>query len=143
MKNDYLIVHKSILSGNFDAIIEARNLIQNANMSVSDACKKVGISRCTFYKYKDFVFVPKNDFGKHAIIALKLLNEKGVLSNVINYISGCHCNIITINQEMPINNIAFVTISLDIIDLELETNEFLKAIKTLNGVKSAELIAIE
>ena len=143
MKNDYLIVHKSILSGNFDAIIEARNLIQNTNMSVSDACKKVGISRCTFYKYKDSVFVPKNDFGKHAIIALKLLNEKGVLSNVINYISSCFCNIITINQEMPVNNIAFVTISLDVIDLELEINEFLKAIKTLNGVKSVELIAIE
>ena len=74
---------------------------------------------------------------------MKLANEKGILSNIINYISSCHCNIITINQEMPINNIAFVTISLDIIDLELEINEFLKAIKTLNGVKSAELIAVE
>ena len=143
MKNDYLIVHKSILSGNFDAIIEARNLIQNTNISVSDACKKVGISRCTFYKYKDSVFLPKNDFGKNAVIAMKLANEKGVLSNVINYISSCYCNIITINQEMPINNIAFVTVSIDVIDLELEINDFLKAIKELNGVKSAELIAIE
>ena len=143
MKNDYLIVHKSILSGNFDAIIEARNLIQNTNISVSDACKKVGISRCTFYKYKDSVFVPKNDFGKNAVIAMKLANEKGILSNIINYISSCHCNIITINQEMPINNIAFVTVSLDVIDLELEINDFLKAIKELNGVKSAELIAVE
>ena len=143
MRNDFLIVHKSILPENFDQVIEARELIQNSGESVSDACRKVGISRSTFYKYKDYVFTPQKDFGKKAIIAMRLDNYKGVLSNVINYISSCFCNIITINQEMPVNNIAFVTISLDVIDLELEINEFLKAIKSLNGVKSVELIAIE
>ena len=143
MKNDFLIVHKSILPDNFIAVIEARNMIQNNNMSVSEACKKVGISRCTFYKYKDFVFIPKNDFGKHAIIAMKLLNEKGVLSNVINFISSNGCNIITINQEMPISNAAFVTISLDVIELSMPIDEFLKTIEDLDGVKTVELIAIE
>jgi len=143
MKNDYLIVHKSILPDNYSAVIEARNLIQNNNLSVSEACKSVGISRCTFYKYKDYVFIPKNDFGKNAVIAMKLDNKKGILSSVINFISANGCNIITISQEMPISNTAFVTISLDVLDLELPIDAFLKTIEDLDGVKTVELIAIE
>lgn len=143
MKNDYLIVHKSILPENYENVIEARNLIQNTDISVSDACRKVGISRCTFYKYKDHIFMPKNDFGKNAVIAMRLDNEKGILSNIINTISSSGCNILTICQNMPINNTAFVTISLDVVELELSINKFLSAIGDLNGVKNVELIAIE
>ncbi len=143
MKNNYLIVHKSILPSYFDAVLEARNLIQNNNLSVSDACKSVGISRCTFYKYKDYIFIPKSDLGKNAVIALKLNNQKGILSNVLNFISSNSCNIITINQEMPISNTAFVTISLDILDMNLSMDEFLKSIEKIEGVKTVELIAIE
>ena len=68
MKSDFLIVHKKVLPENFTAVIEVRDLIQNSNLSVSEACKKVGISRCTFYKYKDYVFTPQQELGKKAII---------------------------------------------------------------------------
>ena len=143
MKNDFLIVHKSILPENLDAVIEARELIQNSNKSVSEACKEVGISRSTFYKYKDYVFTPQQELGKRAIIGLKLENYKGVLSNTLNYIANHNCNILAINQEMPINNTAFVTITMDVIDLQISYDDFLGKIKELNGVRTAELIAIE
>ena len=143
MKNDFLIVHKSILPENLDAVIEARILIQDYNKSVSDASKEVGISRSTFYKYKDYVFSPQQELGKKAIIGMKLDDLKGVLSNTLNYIANHNCNILAINQEMPINNTAFVTLTIDVIGLEVSYDEFLTKIRDLNGVKTAELIAIE
>ena len=87
MKNNFLIIDKRILPDNYNAVIEARNLINSAKMSVSDACLKVGISRCTFYKYKDYVFVPQQDLGKKAIITMRLENRKGILSSVLNSLS--------------------------------------------------------
>lgn len=143
MRNDFLIVHKSILPENFDQVIEARELIQNFGESVSDACRKVGISRSTFYKYKDYVFTPQKDFGKKAIIAMRLDNYKGVLSNVLNHIASHSCNILAINQEMPINNTAYVTVTMDVIDLKISYDDLLNSIKQLYGVKTVELIAIE
>ena len=143
MKNDYLIVDKKILPDNYNAVIEARNLIENSKISVSDACLKVGISRCTFYKYKDYVFIPQRDLGKKAIITMRLENRKGILSAVLNSLSDYGCNILTINQTAPVNNIAFVTLSVDVIDLKDSVEEMLKETIKLDGVISNELISIE
>ena len=143
MKNDYLIVHKSILSGNFDAIIEARNLIQNTNMSVSDACKKVGISRCTFYKYKDKVFELSGDFGRKAILSFKVEHEKGVLSSILNSIAEYGGNVLTINQDMPIHNLAYVTITIDTNDLTVSVYELTGNLKKIQKIKDVSLVALE
>ena len=143
MKSDYLIVDKKILPDNFNAVIEARNLIENSKVSVSDACLKVGISRCTFYKYKDYVFVPQRDFGKKAIITMRLENKKGMLSAVLNDLSDFGCNILTINQTPPVNNIAFVTFSADVIDMKESVDDMLEEILKIEGVISSELISIE
>ena len=143
MKSDFLIVHKKVLPENFTAVIEARDLIQNSNLSVSEACKNVGISRCTFYKYKDYVFTPQQELGKKAISAMKLSDKKGILSRILNSVADYGCNIIAINQEMPVNETAFVTLTIDIIELEISMDKFLEAIKNLNGIKTIELIAME
>ena len=74
---------------------------------------------------------------------MKLDDLKGVLSNTLNYIANHNCNILAINQEMPINNTAFVTLTIYVIGLEVSYDEFLTKIRDLNGVKTAELIAIE
>ena len=65
MGKQYLIVSKEILPDYFDKVIEARNLLNNGKVKgVSEAVKMVGISRSTYYKYKDFVFTPsENSMG--------------------------------------------------------------------------------
>lgn len=143
MVKDFLIVHKSIVPKNVLLVIKAQKLIDEEKLSVSDACKKVDISRGTYYKYKECVYVPSHEFGKKAIFTFMLENNKGVLSNLLNYIASIGGNVLSINQEMPINGIAYVTLTIDVIDVLDGINTFLEEIKGLNGVRSAKLVAIE
>ena len=143
MKNDYLIVHKSILPEYYYQVIAARELILSGKYSVSDGCKEVGISRGTYYKYKDYVFKPTESFGKRALLGFHLMDEKGVLSNLLNAIANTNGKIISINQEMPMNKKAYVTIAINIIDVEMTTEEFVNSLEKINGVINVELIAVE
>ena len=143
MIKDFLIVHKEILPKNVLLVLKAQRLIDEDNLSVSDACKRVDISRGTFYKYKDLVFLPSGNFGKKAIFSFVLDNKKGVLSTLLNYIAERGGNILSINQEMPIHGIAYVTITIDVIEVIDELNTFIEETLKIGGVRSAKLLAIE
>lgn len=145
MLKKYLIVNKKILPDVYEKVIEARSLINDEDVKgISEAVKKVGISRSTYYKYKDYVFSPsENSIGRKAVISMMLKHEKGVLSDVLNNISLVKANILTINQSIPINGKASVNISLDISDMDNSMDEMILEIKKLKGVSSIRLIAIE
>ena len=100
MGKKYLIVSKEILPDYYEKVIEARNLLNDGKVKgISEAVKMVGISRSTYYKYKDYVFAPSdNSMGRKALISMMLDHKKGVLSEVINYLSSVDGNILTINQ---------------------------------------------
>lgn len=145
MLKKYLIVSKKILPDVYEKVIEARNLINNGNVKgISEAVKKVGISRSTYYKYKDYVFSPsENSIGRKAVITMMLRHEKGVLSNVLNYLSSVNANILTINQSIPINGKASVSVSLDISDITQSIDDAILDIKKIKGVSGIKLISIE
>lgn len=145
MKDKYLIVSKKILPDYYEKVIEARRMLElGKTKSVSEAVKMVGISRSTYYKYKDDVFLPCNStLGKKALVSLMLEHKRGVLSEVINYLSTVNGNIITINQNMPINNSASVIISLDISDINIPIEEIIVGLKDIEDVISAKLISLE
>ena len=70
----YYIVDSTILPDVLDKVIEARSLLQNGEVKqVSEAVKRVGISRGTYYKYKDYVFLPAQGMSERkAVISLML-----------------------------------------------------------------------
>ena len=145
MLDKYLIVSKEILPEVFDKVIEARTLInEGAVKGISEAVKKVGISRSTYYKYKDYIFSPsENTMGRKAVIGLMLRHKKGVLSDVLNLLSLEKVNILTINQSIPINDKASVNISLDISEMNISIEELILKLKDTNGVNSSKLLSIE
>src|SRR6056297_845640 len=145
MIKKYLIVNKKILPEVYEKVIEARKLInENSNINISEAVKKVGISRSTYYKYKDYVFSPsENSIGRMAVFSLMLSHKKGVLSKVINNISDHNANILTINQTIPINEKANVSLSLDISGIDISIDELVESIKEKEGVISVDLLSIE
>ena len=145
MTKKYLIVNKKILPDVYEKVIEARNLInENSNINISEAVKKVGISRSTYYKYKDYVFSPtENSIGRMAVLSLMLSHKKGILSQVINDISKHNANILTINQTIPINEKANVSLSLDISGVDIAVDEMIDNIKKIEGVVSVSLLSIE
>ncbi len=141
----YLIVSKEILPEVYDRVIEARNYINDGTAKgISEAVKMVGISRSTYYKYKDFVFSPSdNTTGRRAVIALMLRHKRGVLSEVLNILSSEKANIITMNQNIPINEKASVNISVDVSEMLISMDDLILKLKNNIEVISVKLLSIE
>ena len=145
MLKDYLIVEKSALPDYFLKVVEARRLLESgACQQVSGACEQVGISRSTYYKYKDKVLEPTRlTVGRKAVLMLMLDHESGVLSKVLNRLTGFAVNILTITQSLPIHDRASVTISMDISELSDTLDAMLEALSQVAGVESLRLVAVE
>lgn len=146
MQNNYLIVDKRILPDYYEKVVEARTMLRDgAVKEVSEAVRIVGISRSTYYKYKDYIFSPGTDDTacKKAVLSLMLGHEKGVLCEVLNELSALGGNILTITQSLPIQGRASVVISLDMSHMNIEVQELLDRLGKLRQVSSIKLLAIE
>ena len=142
MGSEYLIIEKSILPEYFSLVIKAKGLVENEKMSVSDACKTVGISRNTFYKYKDKIFIASKSYGRRAVVSLKTADEKGVLSKIVSAVYSFNGNVISINQAEPINGVAVITLAVDLSEMG-DVSELIKKLINIEFVKSANIVAIE
>ena len=144
MVNDFLIVSKKILPDYLDKVLEARQLLEsNQCRSVSEAVHQAGISRSTYYKYKDFVFSPSESTGRKFILSIAVADNPGNLSMVLDILRQRNTNIVTIHQDMPIHHIAYIIITLDGSKMDCSIEQLLTELKGLDGVQSAQLIAME
>ena len=83
MLSNYLIVHKSILPDYYEKVLEARRLMTSGKVKeVSQAVKQVGISRSTYYKYKDYLFEPSEIAGGRKAVLSMLLDHTPGVDNV-------------------------------------------------------------
>ena len=104
----------------------------------------VGISRSTYYKYKDYILEPiRISDGRKAVISMLLSHETGILSHVLSVISQAGASILTITQSLPVHGNASVTITLDISAMPATITNLLKDIDDCQGVENAKLIAID
>ena len=145
MNSKYLLVDKKILPSYYEKVIEARSLLSSGKIKdVSEAVREVGISRSTYYKYKDYIFTTNTDTdGRKAIISFTLSHKPGILSEVLAKLSERGANILTITQNLPINSRAHVVMTLDISCLALELEDLLKEINSINKVSGTKLISVE
>ncbi len=145
MLENYLIVHKSILPDYYEAVLKAKHLLEEGGAdNVMQATKMVGISRSTFYKYKDFILEPSRlSDGRKAVISMLLSHETGVLSTVLSKISENGASVLTITQSLPIRGKASVTITLDISAMAMPLSNLLKEMNSSTGVENTKLIAID
>ena len=144
-KRKYLLVDASILPDYYEKVIEAKILLSSGKeTNVSEVVKTVGISRSTFYKYKDYVFALENGAEhRKAIISFMLSHKTGLLGEVLRVLSEHGANIQTISQNMPIHEIAHVTISLELSPDHPDAEDFIPLLGSLEGVSGAKLISLE
>ena len=143
MNNQYYLVNKKILPEFIDEVIKIKEEIEEEGLSVSTACEKHNLSRSTYYKYRDYVFKPIQNTASKAIISFRALNVKGVLSTVLSQVASVNANIITLNQDMPIKDYAFITLTIDVSKISVGLDELIDKLKQLENVKKVELIAFE
>lgn len=141
----YYIVDESILPDVIDKVIESRSLIESGTVkNVSDAVKATGISRGTYYKYKDYVFTPEYlRQEQKAVISFMLHHVQGGLSQVLKIMSKENANIISINQNLPIHDWASVVISFDIFPMACSLDKLIEILGKCNGVQRLRLISVE
>lgn len=144
MENEYLIINKNVLPDYFEKVVLARELLRTGTVKeVSEAVRIVGISRSTYYKYKDSVFIPSHeDSCKKAVFSMILSHEKGVLGRVLNFLSENGANILTISQNPPIGGRASVVISMDISSLAKDVSVLMSELAGISGVDNPFLIDI-
>ena len=145
MLDNYLIVHKSVLPDYFEKVVDARRLLEQGKAAdVTSAVKMAGISRSTYYKYKDFVLEPSEvSEGRKAVLSVMLAHETGVLSSLLTKVSEAGCSVLTITQSLPIRNRAGVTLSVDISHMPGTIDDLLSALASTPGVEQPKLLAVE
>ncbi len=110
-RTQLIVVDASVLPEVIGKVLEVKKLLANKEeKSSAAACKRVGISRSAYYKYKDCVFTYEDKLTQRIInLHAVLRDEAGVLSNVLSTLYGLDANILTVNQSIPVDGVASVT----------------------------------
>lgn len=144
-KTNYFVLKEKAVPEVLLKVVEAKRLFDSGKAaSVQDATEAVGISRSSFYKYKDDIFpYHENERGKTLTLVIQLEDEPGLLSNILRAIDKYKYNILTIHQSVPINGIVTLTLSIDVFDTADKVEEMVAAIEAVDGVQYAKIIARE
>lgn len=141
----FYIIDKEVLPEVFLKVMDVKNLLEiEKAMTVQEATEKIGISRSSFYKYKDSImpFYEKGR-GQTITILIRLKDEAGRLSELLNYIASLGGNILTINQMIPMNGIALINICMETQNVKMELGAFIDKLEGIQGVQKVKLLARE
>ncbi len=135
----YLVVETETLPDVFAKVVYAKQLLESGHTtSISQAAKMAGISRSAIYKYRDSVFPYVNEMaGKVISIYLLLRDKPGVLSGLIAELYSHGVNILTINQNIPVDGIAAVSVSVSLDATSVNDMEMVNDLKKLDGIVEA------
>ena len=139
----HYIVAADALPEIFVKVAEAKRMLQTGEAdTVGAATRLTGISRSAFYKYKDSV-QPFNDMKAEHIITFygMLKDNPGVLSHVLALFAQSGANILTINQSIPTNGCAAVTISAETSEMGATLDTLLSDVSGAEGVVKFEIMA--
>ena len=139
----FFLVDSFILPEVFSKVIEVKKILSTGKIkTVNDAVKEVGISRSAYYKYKDYIF-PFYETSRGKVLTLFFVVEdfSGILSSIINKIASAKANILTINQNIPINGLADVTVSIETFEMKDDMQKLMSEIEKIEGVRRCEILA--
>ena len=144
-QDKFYIVSKKALPEVLLKVVEVNRILESEKgTTVQDATDRVGLSRSSYYKYKEDI-VPFRDTarGKNITFVMQMDDQPGILSMVLNEIAKCKANIMMINQSMAINGMAPVTISVEILPSTVDVMEMVESIEAIQGVRSLKILARE
>ena len=143
-KTKYYVIKEKAVPEVLLKVIEAKRLMDMQELTVQQATEKAGISRSSFYKYKDDILpFHDNAKGKTITFILQMDDEPGLLSDVLKIIAEFHGNILTIHQTIPLNGVASLTISVDIAEDRGDASEMINEIESRQGVHYFKILGQE
>ncbi len=144
-KTNYYVLKEKAVPDVLLRVVEAKRLLESGRVaSVQEATERVDISRSSYYKYKEDIFpFHDNAKGQTITMVIQLDDEPGLLSAILKTIAESHANILTIHQSIPVNGIASLTLSVDILPETTDANRIMERIEQQDGVHYLKILARE
>ena len=145
MGSKYYVVKEQAVPEVLLKVVEAKKLLDKGRVStINEAADRVGISRSSFYKYKDDIFqFHDNAQGTTITLTFQMEDEPGLLSDVLKTVAEFGANILTIHQSVPINGVASLSLSVQVLPTTGDVSEMLAAMEGQKGVRSVKILAKE
>ena len=142
---EYYVVRKKALPEVLLKVAEANRLLQaEKGMNIQKAAELAGISRSSYYKYKDDIFPFRDNVrGRTLTFLLEIVDIPGLLSRVLQVIADYRANLLTIHQTVPINGMATLTLSIGIRPSTKDVSAMIGEIELLDGVHELKILSRE
>ncbi len=145
MSVSYILVDTSVAPEVFVKVVKVKNYLDSGRCkTISEALEKVKISRTAFYKYKNYVF-SHSDAKQEKMVTLGFTLEdiSGVLSDILSLLAKYKTNVLTINQNIPVNGIANLTISFETGNMTIDNDELIGRLGKVKGVNKVSILAMK
>lgn len=144
-KTKYFVVKQKAVPEVLLKVVEAKKLLDSERaMTVQDATDQVGISRSSFYKYKDDIFpFYDNTKGKTVTFVVQMDDEQGLLSDVLHVVAIYKANILTIHQSIPVNGVATLTLSVEVKSNTGNISKMVEDVEELSGIHYVKILSRE
>ena len=144
-KSKYFVVKQKAVPEVLLKVVEAKKLLETERaITVQEATDKVGISRSSFYKYKDDIFpFYDNTKGKTITLVVQMDDEQGLLSDLLHVVAVYRANILTIHQSIPVNGVATLTLSVEVRENTGNVSSRIEELEVLDGIHYVKILARE
>ena len=141
----YFVVTQKAVPEVLQKVVEAKMLMETKQAkTVQEAADRVGISRSSFYKYKEDIFPFRDNVkGRTVTFVMQMQDVPGLLSNVLRVIAEYRANILTIHQTIPVNGVALLTFSVDVLPNTGDISGMVEQIEQQEGVQDLKILARE
>ena len=141
----YFVVKQKAIPEVLLKVVEAKRLLESEKvLTIQEAVDAVGISRSSFYKYKDDIFpFHDNSQGTTITLTFQMDDEPGILSDVLKIIAEYRANILTIHQSIPINGIASPTLSIQVLQTTGDISRMIEQLEGQTSVHHVKILAKE
>lgn len=144
-KTKYFVVKQKAVPEVLLKVVEAKKLLESERViTVQEAAERVGISRSSFYKYKDDIFpFYDNTKGKTVTFVMQMDDRQGLLSDLLHIVAVYRANILTIHQSIPVNGIATLTLSVEVKADTGNISQMLEEMEEYQGIHYVKILARE
>ncbi|MEG0108632.1 MAG: ACT domain-containing protein [Lachnospiraceae bacterium] len=141
----YYVVKKKAVPEVLLKVVEAKRMLATEKVgTIQEAAEVIGISRSSFYKYKDDIFpFHENEKGQTITMVMQMEDTPGVLADLLKNVADYRANILTIHQSIPLNGIATLTLSVEILSSTGNISEMVERMETNEGVHSLKIVGRE
>ena len=144
-KTSYFVLKEKAVPDVLLRVVEAKRLLESEKVaSVQEAAERVGISRSSYYKYKDDIFpIHEKIQGKTITFVMEMEDQPGLLSSILKIVADCKANILSIHQSIPVNHIALITLSVMILPITEDVAVLFDRIENADGINNLKIVSEE